>query len=199
MAMVERYNITLYKSVMSGREASEVATPHPLTGSAVQGGELDSVVAATLRRVIGSWEVLIASEVAHVFNVLDGCRVFEDLFVDRSKLVTLPGKKSMLTGQQVRDLEQAGISDRSASTMWTRVCNVVKAFTVLKPLGKLCLVVDASGVGEAQEDPPHVMLPSVSDVKGLVALYSYVTQLDGKSWFYQVPSRQLQATSPCEQ
>ena len=36
-------------------------------------------------------------------------------------------------------------------------------------------------------------LPSVAEVKRLVADNNFVVQLDGKSWFYQVPARKLQS------
>ena len=121
-----------------------------------------------------------------------GGEFFHSLLQRPEGLVPLPGKKSYLTSRQVTQLVNAGVF---AKKKWCdeRVCNVVKAFTVPKASGKRRLVVDASNVGEAQKDPPHAELVSISQIKDLVANYNWVVQLDGKSWFYQVPAASLRS------
>lgn len=157
-------------------------------------GELDSVVTATLQReVLCGWTDLeVAEDVREVFKILEGGAAFSRLLERPQELSPLPGKKSNLSVRQVAHLVEAGVLVKKK---WTdeRVRNVVKAFTVPKPSGKRRLVVDASNVGEAQVDPPHVSLPTIANIKQLVSDYSWVVQLDGKSWFYQVAAKPLRS------
>ena len=156
-------------------------------------GVLDSVVTATLQgQVIRGWDVESAEQVREVYNVLESEDGFQALVERPQEFAPLPGKKSALSAGQVAHLVEAGVLERKRRED-ERVVNVVKAFTVPKPSGKVRLVVDASNVGDAQVDPPPVSLPTVADVKQLVASYSWVVQLDGKSWFYQIAARRLRS------
>ena len=183
-------------------------TPGKSTEATVE-GELDSVVSATLKLdVMKSWsssptthptslsssptpshEEDTTNELLHAFDVISHLPVFEKLFTDTTVLHPLPGKKSSLTSSQVAFLTKSGVLAPKPYGM--KVKNVVKAFTIPKASGKLRLVVDASSVGEAQTDPPHVELPSIEDLALLVAKFDWVAQLDGKSWFYQFPAAEL--------
>lgn len=69
--------------------------------------------------------------------------------------------------------------------------NIVKAFTVPIPNGLRMVVVDASGLGNKQEDPWNVDLQSVETIKECVNHYRYTIQLDCRSWFYKIGTEKL--------
>ncbi|KAJ9447127.1 Gag-Pol polyprotein [Diplonema papillatum] len=150
---------------------------------------MDEIVAATVDMAkVESWQA--GTEVSDVRRVL-GREGFEEMLTDERRLRRLPGPKSTLTAEQVRQLEEMGVI-RARRRTENAVRHVCKAFTVPKPNGKNRLIVDASVYGEAMQEPPQVKLPAVKDVKEAVAKNAYVAQLDGRSWFFQIAAPQLQ-------
>lgn len=150
------------------------------------GQPLDDVVAGTLRlEVLEGWQQ--GQEVTEIRRVLAGGGPFDDL--KQGSLRPLPGPKSSLTAEQVQQLLDMGVLRRKARREVS--VNVCKAFTVPKSNGTRRLVVDASMFGEAMEEPPPVSLPSIDNVKQAVEHQDFLVQLDGRSWFYQVPAAEI--------
>lgn len=154
-------------------------------------GELDSVVCATLDlpRVAALGTSLTAA-VQYAHAILSDVSVFRSLFLPTAPpLPHLPGPPSRFTALQVTRMQEMGVVAHKRHR--DPVAAVLKGFTVRKPSGKLRIIVDASPLGRAQERPPNPFLPSVEEIKELVRVNEYVTQLDGKSWFYQFPAQAL--------
>ena len=153
-------------------------------------GDMDEVVTATVDlQIIEKFKN--NKDIKLIRNILNCNIEFTELFEPTAKLRGLPGPKSTLTEKQIQQLEGYGVITKKVYNDNEKIRNVVKAFTVPKPNGKRRLVVDASSIGENQQDPFHTDLPSIEEIKQKVNKYKFVTQLDGRSWFYQLGANKL--------
>lgn len=149
-------------------------------------GPLDDVVTATVNlEVIESWG--LNPKITEVRELTEKVETFEENILDAEGVVPLPGAKSRLTAEQVADMERAGVIVKH-SYQDEPVKNVVGAFTVPKPNGNRRLVVNAGRLSDAMEEPPYSLLPSIESIQEAAQSSSHMVQLDGKSWFYQIPA-----------